>query len=89
MNDKTIKNLLFVGSSSKDEGTRKQAALVANLMQNDKEAWKLLPDYMPAYKFFRDEVRILYHFMNDYEQKIFKLLDKKVLNKRGAFLMLK
>ena len=89
MNNKTIKNLLFVGSSSKDEGTRKQAALVANLMQNDKEAWKLLPDYMPAYEFFRDEVRILYHFMNDYEQKIFKLLDKKVLNKRGAFLMLK
>jgi hypothetical protein len=89
MNNKTIKNLLFVGSSSKDEGTRKQAALVANLFSNDEEAWKLLPDYMPAYEFFRDEVRILYHVMNDYEKKIFKLLDKKVLNKRGAYLMLK
>lgn len=89
MNDKTIKNLLFVGSSSKDEGTRKQSTFVANLMQNDKEAWKCQPDYMPAYEFFKDEVRILYHIMNDYEQQIFKLLDKKVLNKRAAKMMLK
>ncbi len=89
MNSKTIKNLLFIGSSSKDENTRKQAALVDNLMQNDKEAWKLLPDYMPAYEFFKDEVRTLYHIMNDYEQQIFKLLDKKVLNKRAAKMMLK
>lgn len=89
MNNKTIKNLLFVGSSSKDEDTRKQSTFVANLMQNDKEAWKLLPDYMPAYEFFKNEVRILYHIMNDYEQQIFKLLDKKVLNKRAAKMMLK
>lgn len=89
MNNKTIKNLLFVGSSSKDEGTRKQAALVANLFSNDEKAWKLLPDYMPAYEFFKDEVRTLYHFMNEYEKKIFDLLDKKVLTKKAAFLMLK
>jgi len=86
MNNKTIKNLLFIGSSSKDEGTKKQAALVANLFSNDEEAWKLLPDYMPAYE---DEVRILYHYMNDYEKKIFNLLDRKVLTKKAAFLMLK
>ena len=89
MNNKTIKNLLFVGSSSKDEGTRKQAAFVANLFSNDEEAWKCLPDYMPAYEFFKDEVRILYHYMNDYEKKITELLNRKVLTKRAAFLMLK
>ena len=89
MNNKTIKNLLFIGSSSKDEGTRKQAAFVANLFSNDSEAWKYQPDYMPAYEFFKDEVRILYHVMNGYEQQIFKLLDKKVLTKKAAFLMLK
>lgn len=89
MNNKTIKNLLFIGSSSKDEGTRKQAALVANLFSNDEEAWKLCSSEVPAYEFFKDEVRILYHYMNDYEKKILDLLNRKVLTKKAAFLMLK
>lgn len=89
MNNKTIKNLLFVGSSSKDEGTRKQAALVANLFTNDEEAWKLCSLEVPAYEFFKDEVRILYHLLNEYEKKIFSLLDRKILTKKAAFLMLK
>ena len=89
MNNKTIKNLLFIGSSSKDEGTRKQAAFVASLFSNDEEAWKLYNPIVPAYEFFKDEVRILYHFMDDYEKKIFNLLNRKVLTKKAAFLMLK
>ena len=89
MNNKTIKNLLFIGSSSKDEGTRKQAALVAKLHSNDSEAWKLCSSEVPAYEFFKDEVRILYHFMNEYEKKIFSLLDRKILTKKAVFLMLK
>lgn len=89
MNNKTIKNLLFVGSSSKDEGIRKQTSLVANLFTNDEEAWKLCSPEVPAYEFFKDEVRILYHFMNEYEKKIFDLLNRKILTKKAAFLMLK
>lgn len=89
MNNKTIKNLLFVGSSSKDEGTRKQAAFVANLFSNDSEAWKLYNPIVPAYEFFKDEVRILYHLLNEYEKKILDLLNRKVLTKKAAFLMLK
>ena len=77
MNNKTIKNPLFIGSSSKDEGTRKQAAFVASLFSNDSEAWKLYNPIVPAYEFFKDEVRI------------FNLLNRKVLTKKAAFLMLK
>ena len=89
MNNKTIKNLLFIGSSSKDEGTRKQATLVANLFTNDSETWKLCSPEVPAYEFFKDEVRILYNLLNEYEKKILDLLNRKVLTKKAAFLMLK
>lgn len=89
MNNKTIKNLLFVGSSSKDEGTKKQAALVADLFSNDEKAWKLCNPEIPAYESFKDEVSILYYLLTEYEKKIFSLLDRKVLTKKAAYLMIK